>query len=215
MRSFLSFYVEATIQKYQSNALIALTLFIKKVNKMINQTNQITDSVISADIINDIASIGKADGVDCETPYFSDGGTGLFIDTGNDFFLKAKVEYGDAFVGIHDVMDRIDAYAEQLNDTTFRIFTWVNGLDVEDKKFSCIFDLSTSKSIPQSIYDAYAYLNTNSKLSKGALLELFGAATCAICCRCIPFYIEEAGITDYYFDASEALSYDLKNNLPS
>jgi len=182
---------------------------------MINQTNQIADSVISADIINDIASIGKEDGVDCETPYFSDGGTGLFINTGKDFFLEYESEYGDAIDGIHDAMDHIDVYAKQLNGTIFEISTLVRRLDVEDEDFSCVFDLSTSKSIPQSIYDAYAYLKSNSKLSKGALLELFGAATCAICCRGIPFYIEEAGITDYYFDASEALDYDLKNNLSS
>lgn len=194
------------------------------------ETNQLVDSVIPAEIIADMVFIedivyGKnysspllgvtVNADDTRTPWFCDGGTAIFISTDKGLFAEHKSEYGDAFDGIHDVMDCIEVYAEQLSGYTFRLTTWISGLDVENEGFDCIYDFSTSKSLPQSVYDAYAYLNAHSKLSKGVLLELFGAATCAICCRCIPYHVGDTGITVRNFDAADALSYDLKNNLPS
>ncbi|MDA0130678.1 hypothetical protein OH458_21680, partial [Vibrio sp. MarTm2] len=133
---------------------------------------------------------------------FDGSASGIVIDTGKHF---QPTQYD-----LHHV---IYTYLTTTGDNNIiQLHSVVDWKGVEPKTFSCEFDVATSKGIPSSVYEAYAYLSASSTLSKGEMIEIFGGATC--CLAALTFYDYfcevEKPKEDFYFSAIDAILNDLE-----
>ncbi|MDW1827788.1 hypothetical protein R7P67_22395 [Vibrio sp. Vb0937] len=155
-------------------------------------------SKLPADIDNIIDSEECYNG-ECD---YSNGSTAITI--AQNHYLS---EIGDPIEHIFEMKEWIDSHAEAINDADIEVTTNVVFPNLERASFSCIHNKSNLKGLPQSIYDAMAYVIENIEITQVEILELFSAATHSLAIDC--FY----SVDDFDFNVKSALEHDLNEKL--
>ncbi|CAK2504555.1 hypothetical protein VCRA2119O48_40006 [Vibrio crassostreae] len=151
-------------------------------------------SKLPADIDNIIDSEECYNG-ECD---YSNGSTAITI--AQNHYLS---EIGDPVEHIFEMKEWIGSHAEAINDADIEVTTNVVFPNLERASFSCIHNKSNLKGLPQSIYDAMAYVIEHIEMTQVEILELFSAATHSLAIDC--FY----SIDDFDFNVKSALEHDL------
>lgn len=155
-------------------------------------------SKLSADIDNMIDSEEFYNG-ECD---YSNGSTAITI--AQNHYLS---DIGDPIEHIFEMKEWIGSHAEAINDADIEVTTNVVFPNLERASFSCIHNKSNLKGLPQSIYDAMAYVIEHIEITQVEILELFSAATHSLAIDC--FY----SIDDFDFNVKSALEHDLNEKL--
>lgn len=155
-------------------------------------------SKLPADIDNMIDSEEFYNG-ECD---YSNGSTAITI--AQNHYLS---DIGDPIEHIFEMKEWIGSHAEAINDADIEVTTNVVFPNLERASFSCIHNKSNLKGLPQSIYDAMAYVIEHVEITQVEILELFSAATHSLAIDC--FY----SIDDFDFNVKSALEHDLNEKL--
>lgn len=155
-------------------------------------------SKLPADIDNIIDSEECYNG-ECD---YSNGSTAIAI--AQNHYLS---EIGDPIEHIFEMKEWIGSHAEAINNADIEITTHVAFPNLERTSFSCIHNKSNLKGLPQSVYDAMAYVTESIEMTQVEILELFSAATHSLAIDC--FY----SIDNFNFNVKSALEHDLNEKL--
>ncbi len=102
---------------------------------------------------------------------------------------------------------------EQVSEGLYKISTCACWDGVPVKVFKCFYNFDTAKGLPQSMYEAFAYLCSQLSLPKEHMLEIFSFITCALHHLDFDILFEsKPGTMGSCFDVEKALEHDLKYN---